>query len=136
LRQKAFGIRPARLTDLKSREAHLRLGAIWAEFPLTADDRGSARLLRGSLLSASNDFHSAIVRGEANHFVERFGKLPHRVAKYLAGRVPMVPRLHMVSEVDELNRESVTNLVAPSVCEYSEDVEREKNIRYWSEEHK
>jgi hypothetical protein len=126
LRQKAFGIRPARFTDLKSREAHLRLGAIWAEFPLTADDRESARLRRDSLLIASNDPHSAIVRGEVNHFVERFGKLPHRVAQYLAERVPMVPRLHMVSEVDELNREAVTYRVAPSMYEYSEDVERRR----------
>jgi hypothetical protein len=47
----------------------------------------------------------------------------------------MVPRLHKVSEVDEFNREAVTYRVAPSAYEYSEDLEREKSIRYWSEDY-
>lgn len=136
LRQRAFGIRPAHFTDLKSREAHLRLGAIWVEFPLTALDRQMAKVSHDDLVDASNDPHSAIVRGEVNHFVERFGKLPHKVAKYLAGRIPMVPCLHTVSEVDELNREAVTYRVAPSARDYSESVEREQSIRYWSEDYK
>ena len=136
MRQKAFGVRPRDFTDLKSRDSTLRLGTIWAEFPLTVRDREIGRLLRDDLVDASNDPHSAMVRAEVNHFVEQFGKLPHAVAKSLAERVPMVPLLHKVSEVDETHREVVTNRVAPSARAYSESVEREHSIRYWSEEYR
>jgi hypothetical protein len=135
LRQKAFGIRPTGFTDLKSREADLRLGAVWVEFPLTALDREIGQWRRNDLVDASNDPHSAMVRGEVNHFVERFGKLPHGVARCLAERMPMVPLLHKVSDVDAANREVVTYRVAPSACAYSEDVERAQSLRYWSEEY-
>jgi hypothetical protein len=135
LRQKAFGIRPAHFTDLKSREADRGLGAIWVEFPLTDLDRLIWRPRYDNLVDPSNDPHSAIVRGEVNHFVERFGKLPHKVAKHLAERIPMVPRFHKVSEVDEINREAITYRVAPSALAYSASRERERSIRYWSEDY-
>jgi len=135
LRQRAFGVRPDSFTDLKSREAHLRLGAIWVEFSLTDSDRKTGKSSYDDLVDASNDPHSAIVRGEVNHFVEQFGKLPHKVAECLAGRIPMVPLLHKVSGLDERNQEIVTYRVAPSACAYSADIERENSVRYWSEDH-
>jgi hypothetical protein len=134
-RQMGFGVVPQGFTDLKSREADIRLGAIWVEFRISAADRAAVSPAYRYLLNASDDYHSAIARVEVNHFIEQFGKLPHKVAVHLAKRIPMVPLLSKVDRVDDLNREVVTYRVAPSECPFSEVAEREMSLRYWSAEY-
>lgn len=132
LRQKAFGIRPVQFSDLKGDDARTRLGALWAEFPIRPEDRESRREFYDSLVDESSDPNAAMVRAEVNHYVEHFGKIPHKIAQYLTDRVPMTPRFLKVTGVDEVTREAITHHVAPSACPYSPTLERQKSLQYWS----
>lgn len=134
-RQKAFGIRPVRFSDLKADEARTRLGTIWAEFPITEADLEIRRDFYDSLVDESSDPNASIVRAELNHYVEQFGKIPHKLAQYLTDRVPMVPRFLKVTGVDASTEEINTNHVAPSVCPYSPSLEKQKSLQYWSMEY-
>jgi hypothetical protein len=52
-RQMGFGVVPQGFTDLKSREADIRLGAIWVEFRISAADRAAVSPAYRYLLNAS-----------------------------------------------------------------------------------
>ena len=133
-RQEAFAVRPIGFSDLKSRDADLYLGALWVEFEILPVERDVAKRLYRSLLHTPSDPYAAILRGEINHYVERFGKIPHRTAEFLVKRIPMVPLIHIVSGIDEEHREVITHHVNPSVYPFSEADERERTLRYWSED--
>jgi hypothetical protein len=133
VRQKAYGVRLLRQTDLKSDEARTQLGAIWAEFPVSAEDFEGRREFYESLVDESSDPHSGMVRAEVNDYVASFGKIPENVAQYLAERIPMVPRFLKVVGIDEKAEEAITRHVSPSARPYSSDVERQRSLRYWSQ---
>ena len=75
---------------------------------------------------------SAMVRAELNHYVERFGKIPHKIAEYLTDRVPMVPRFLEVAGVDDSTNEVITRHVSPSARPYCPTLEKKKSLQYWS----
>ena len=83
-------------------------------------------------MSESNDPCSAIVRAEVNHYVEQFGKIPHKIAQYLTDRVSMVPRFLKVAGVDDSTSEVITRHVASDARPYSANLERQKSLQYWS----
>jgi hypothetical protein len=86
-----------------------------------------------SLVNESSDFHSGVVSGEVNDYVAEFGKIPEKVAQFLAERTPMVPRFLKVVGIDEKAEEAITQHVSPSAQPYSSDVERQRSLRYWSQ---
>jgi hypothetical protein len=133
-RQKAFGIRQFRITDLKSTEAQTELGVFWAEFPLHASDVEGLQAFFESLIDEWTDPTSGILRKEMNHYVEESGKIQHTVAEYLVDRIPMVPCFLWVERVDESTSEASVLHVAPPF-RFSNTFEREMTLRYWSKKH-
>ena len=66
------------------------------------------------LSSMNRAIHTLLWSELVNHYVEHFGKIPHKIAQYLTDRVPMTPRFLKVTGVDEATREAITQHVAPA----------------------
>jgi len=133
-RQEAFGVRPIDFSDFKSREADRNLGAVWVEFNILPVEREACKPVYQSLLHAGSDPNAGLLRLEINHYVERFGKIPHRTAELLVHRIPMAPLVHLVSGTDNEAEEVITHHVNPSVFSFSEEEEKRRTLRYWSDE--
>lgn len=135
--QRQSGFAAARLKppllNLKSSEALTQLGIEWYEFPVSQRDRDLARQRHDKLLSVRTDPTSGILRYHVIEYVETFGKLPPDLARWIVGKIPMVPRLYRA--IERTGDEFVVDHVAPGEVDFDEDVERDHTLRYLSSDY-
>src|ERR1700733_1759692 len=135
-RQHAFTI--ARLAppilDLKSPREREELGVKWYEFPITEQDRELGRKRYQELINVRDDPTAALLRYHAIEYVETFGKVPHDLARWIVGKIPMVPRLYR--DIELTADEHVVDHVAPAEVEFDEEVERDCTLRYLSRDYR
>ena len=130
-RQEAFGICRPNDPKLDLKSAPPNWGVQWYEFPITDQDRDQAAEKYTALISTNDDPTAGILLHELIEDVERNGKLPPNLAKWLVHRpIPMVPRAYRVVSEDE---GLVEHLPPSHVGGFDEVRERVQTERYLSQ---
>jgi hypothetical protein len=131
-RQVAYGYCPLphKCDDLKSPQATADHGVVgWFSFTVQPDDRARFGDKYRALRETSVDPEAGLLRHLINRYAAEIGKLRERVARFCAGRVPMVPLVRPLS-----NGQQVPDFLPPGehLC-WDEEAEKSCSLRYWSE---
>jgi hypothetical protein len=132
-RQEGFAVATLALPifDWKSKWARIHLGIKWYEFHVTVRDREFWRNHYDELLCLRTDPTAGLMRLRTIEYVERFGKLPHELARWAVQKIPMVPLVFH----RPCPEERAVELIASGKVSFDEDVEREQTLRYLSRDY-
>jgi hypothetical protein len=135
-RQSAFALFINDAIDYKADSTIKRLGIRWFRFNHAATDEvlHNDRKVMG-LLDCHTDPAAGVLQLQVDGYVEKHGKLPDKIALWLSKRIAPAPFICKVLTInahghpDEVELVSVESIGLP----YNEDVEYERNYRYWSD---
>lgn len=132
-RQQAFALFHREHLDLKDSRCVEDLQAVWFGFTLTGTDKESFQS-ENSVLDAHSDPIAGALQLVVDSMVQEHGKLPDEIALWLSRKLAAAPFVAKPVKSSAVGRPEEVELVSATSAgmPFNENVERERNYRYWS----